>query len=483
MPGCSTTVTSLPFIGRLDRRALSRSTGKRRHSPIHTLNDDVLLDIFYFCEPSSGFQDEEEHDRIYIWRSKRGQNLHWWCKLAHVCRRWRYLILASPSRLRLRLLCRPLTPVANMLTHSPPLPLTIEYYRELTEKEQEGMLYALQHSDRVRDIALTMSSASLRRPIMAMDKQFPTLERLFIQSWDDNESLIFPETFQAPHLRYLALLGAVPAIGFPFTTAMNLVTLALHHIPPTAYFSPGSLFPRLSLIPQLESLAISLKHLDVDSQLSNINIPIMSQISAPLLKTLSINLFPQLTPLAVPHLLQFVGASENLVFRIGLLGFLSQSSFLKGYQHRKGAINSFEIWIVSGPLSWQVASVMQALGALHPVLSVIEQLALSCGTYGSSGLHNELDRTQWRELFRLFSSVNTLHVQNKLVPKVSRSLQSDDGEPPLELLPNLEELGYSAGGDNDDAFISFINERQRAGRPITLSIVDDSLFASEPPWL
>ncbi|KAI0252421.1 hypothetical protein BJV78DRAFT_354994 [Lactifluus subvellereus] len=322
MPGCSSTVISLPFIGKLDRCALSRPTGRRRHSPICTLNDDVLLDIFYFCEPGSSIRDEEENGRISIWWPGLYQNLRWWYKLAHVCRQWRYLILASPSRLRLRLFCRPGTPVANMLTYSPPLPLAIEYYRNLTVEDQEGILHALQHCDRVRHIALIMSTFDLRRLITAMDKQFSTLERLYIQAKDDSGSLTFPETFQAPHLRYLALWGAVPAIGFPFTTAMNLVTLALYNIPSTAYFSPSSLFTQLSLIPQLESLAIAfdphLINLDVDSQLLNIplmtqvNLPnlrwfwfrgvstyldgLFTQISAPLLKTLSINLFPHLPP-------------------------------------------------------------------------------------------------------------------------------------------------------------------------------------------
>ena len=100
-------------------------------------------------------------------------------------------------------------------------------------------------------------------------------------------------------------------------------------------------------------------------------------------------------------------------------------------------------------------------------------------------MHDDLGRTQWRGLLRLFSNVNTLYVQNKLVARVSRSLQSEDGELPLELLPNLELLRYSAGGDNDYAayeFISFINKRQRAGCAITLSKVDDSLFGCESPW-
>jgi hypothetical protein len=50
----------------------------------------------------------------------------------------------------------------------------------------------------------------------------------------------------------------------------------------------------------------------------------------------------------------------------------------------------------------------------------------------------------------------------------SRCLQLDDGKPPLELLPELQELTYSCKGDTGDAFSSFISARQNAGRPVTV---------------
>jgi hypothetical protein len=236
-----------------------------------------------------------------------------------------------------------------MLIHSPPLPLAIDYYREPTAEDQEDILHALQYCDRVRHIALIIPTANLQRVIMATDKQFSTLERLYILATDynSNRSLIFPKTFQAPHLRYPVLWGAVPAVGFSFTTAMNLVTLGLYNIPPFAYFTPSSLFTRLSLMSQLESLAIAFDAHVINREFNNqlFNTPIMSQvalpnlrwfwfrgfstylddvfaqISAPLLKTLSINIFAQFTLLAIPHFLQFVSSSENLGFRTVLLGF------------------------------------------------------------------------------------------------------------------------------------------------------------------
>jgi hypothetical protein len=102
----------------------------------------------------------------------------------------------------------------------------------------------------------------------------------------------------------------------------------------------------------------------------------------------------------------------------------------------------------------------------------VEQLTLSHVEYSQSPeWHNEIDPTQWRGILRPFGNLTTLRVQNSLAGRLSRSLQADDGEPPVELLPNLKELGYS-GDDARDAFIPFIDERQVAGHPVNLTKVN-----------
>jgi hypothetical protein len=64
--------------------------------------------------------------------------------------------------------------------------------------------------------------------------------------------------------------------------------------------------------------------------------------------------------------------------------------------------------------------------------------------------------------------VKTLRIDDGLVRELSRCLRLDDGEHPLELLPELQELTYSGSGNADNAFASFIDARQNAGRPVTL---------------
>ena len=86
----------------------------------------------------------------------------------------------------------------------------------------------------------------------------------------------------------------------------------------------------------------------------------------------------------------------------------------------------------------------------------------------SSEEHDEADPTEWRKLLTSFRNVKTLCITKGLVKKLSRCLELDDGELPLELLPALQELTYLGSGNTGDTFTSFIKARQDAGRSITL---------------
>jgi hypothetical protein len=106
-----------------------------------------------------------------------------------------------------------------------------------------------------------------------------------------------------------------------------------------------------------------------------------------------------------------------------------------------------------------------------PALSVVERLSLSHGDHGvSSEERNEVDRTLWREVLRPFSSVKELQMDDRLIRDLSSSLQPEGGEPPLELLPQLEELIYF-NGSASDAFTPFIQSRQMVDRPVALTHV------------
>jgi hypothetical protein len=101
----------------------------------------------------------------------------------------------------------------------------------------------------------------------------------------------------------------------------------------------------------------------------------------------------------------------------------------------------------------------------------VEHLALQYNKYSvSSEWNDEADREQWRELLGSFGSIKTLSMSSsyELVEQLSRALQPAEGESPTELLPELQELSYSRKGAPHNAFTSFIDARQKAGRPIAV---------------
>lgn len=174
---------------------------------IYVFSDELLLRIFCHYQPflfDEYGADDEDTLEVTKWDSER-----WWYKLAHVCRKWRHLVLASASHMGLSIVCSYATPVAAILTHLPSLPLIIDYGdedRRVASDDEEGILIALRNHLQVRRIRIRMSSSGLQRLFVAMDAEFPILEHLYIKSLtDDDSGLSFPQTFKAPQLRHFRL--------------------------------------------------------------------------------------------------------------------------------------------------------------------------------------------------------------------------------------------------------------------------------------
>ena len=249
----------------------------RRTASIHVLDDDSLLHVFYLCRPIWG-----DEDGIAKWK----YNGRWWYALSRVCRRWRNIILGSVTHLGVSLLCTYGTPVADMLAHSPPLPLVVGYFtkdRELTTEDEEGIILALKQRDRVR---LYGAGTIMQTFIVAMDEEYPILEYLYtgLPIEDNSTILRFSGTLQAPHLRHLTLEGyALPMGSRLLTTAVGLVTLYLSMVDPSTYFPPNTLIQWISLMPHLETLTIrfefSIPNRDIERHL--IYAPIIAPITLP----------------------------------------------------------------------------------------------------------------------------------------------------------------------------------------------------------
>ena len=427
----------------------------------------------------------------------------WWYRLAHVCQRWRNLILRSTSYLGLCLVCTYGTPVGDMLAQSPPLPLVIDYDggdddTDITTEDEEAIIFALEQRDRVRRIRLYLPVLKLRKLVTAIDGEYPILEYLILADPLEEKSTVItlPETLETPHLRHLAINCSIPIRFQLLTTAVGLVTLHLSLYHPSAYFQPTVLLQSLSLMPQLEILLIFIyfpvPNRDVERQLmrtpitAHITLPnlrifaleaasayseaVLSRVTAPRLEDLRTGYFKQLT-FSVPQLLQFIGRTENLRFDRAKFNFFSERVFVRVNSPEANIpVAAFSINIHCWHLDWQVSSVAQIFNALSEIFSAVEHLTLVHHVHSrSSEEHNEVDHTEWRKLLRSFSNVKTLRISDGLVGELSRCLPLEDGEhDPLEVLPELQELTYPGSGSANDVFASLIDARQNAGRPVTL---------------
>ena len=490
--------------------------GNRSRTPsIHILDDDSLLHIFYLYRPFILGEDEDHLNNgdSRLWGGNEGWvRGRWWYRLAHVCRRWRNIIFGSASYLDLSLVCTYGTPVADMLTHSPHLPLVVDYFeegREITSDEEEGIISVFKQRERVLRVRLYGPVSSLQKIIAAMDDEYPILEFLVIQRPIEDKSTIsiFPETLQAPHLRSLNLRGfALPIGSRLLTTAVGLVTLSLCVVHPSTYFQPNTLLQWISHMPQLEMLLIyfdfSIPSRDTERQLTHM--PIIAQvtlpnlhhlefrgvptylealvhrITTPRLERLVIDFYNQLT-FSVPHLLQFVNAAENLRFGSAKFSFFSSGVVVRVYPREEAEMHGFGTAVLCWHLDWQVSSQAQIINSLSQVFSAVEHLTLEHREHSqSSEEHNEVDRTEWRRLLRPFSNVKTLRIENGLVDDLSRCLRLEDGDLPLEVLPGLQELTYIGDDNIGDTFAPFVDARRNAGRLITLIHGGPSQRASEP---
>ena len=466
---------------------------------IHILDDDSLLNVFRLYRPFLLGEDQNEADRLTggDGRWARGR---WWYKLAHVCQRWRILVLGSASYLDVSLVCTNGTHVADMLAHSPPFPLVIDYdvgHSDITAEDEEEAILALKQRDRVRRVRLATPTTILQKLIAVMDDEYPILEYLIVLNSLEDKSKIFtfPETFQAPHLRHLLLRGFAFPIGSRLlTTAVGLATLCLIIGHPSIYFYPNTLLQWLSFMPQLESLLIEFSfpvpNRDVERQLTHtpittpITLPslhvlqfqgvgtyleaLVHRMTTPRLEKLEIIFFNQLT-FSAPRLMQSVSVAENFRFKSAKFGFFDERVSVEVYADEEAEILALSVAINCWHLDWQVSSMAQISSSLSQAFSAVEHLTLEHSAHSrSSEEHNEADLSGWHKLLGSFRNVKTLSIDDGLVEKLSRCLQPDGGELPSEMLPELQELTYSRSGDIGDAFTSFIDARQYAGRPITV---------------
>jgi hypothetical protein len=470
-----------------------------RSASIHILDNDSLLTIFWLYRPVINDHIEgQEGGHWYLEGGREWELERWWYKLAQVCQRWRSLILGSPSYLGLCLFCTNGTPVADMLAHSPPLPLVIDYHApgspkfRISTEEKDRIILALERRDRVCRIRFTSFISDLPDLIMSIDGEYPVLEYLIVgpPAGDMTTAMMLPGAFQAPRLRHLEISRfALPVGSQLFPTIVHLVTLTLIMGHPSTDFQPDILLQWLSFMPLLEKLSIIILIPNAESQVirtpivKHVTLPnlhwfnfqgdsafeeaLVRRMTTPRLERLRI-LFVEQPSFSVPNLLQYMNTTRHLSFDSVKVSFFPE--ILVRVNRREDPAGY--VLLIGVKQSWtldlQVSSMAQIFDSIGQIFSSVEYLAFEFDDFYEA--RNEFDRTEWRRLLRPFCNVKTLHIDDteELVEGLSHILRVGDGEDPLEVLPELQELTYSGSGETGEAFAPLIDALQNAGRPVTL---------------
>ena len=473
----------------------------RPHTFIDILDDDSLLSIFYHCRPPV-LLVEGDGDGIDPWGG-RWKCEYWWYTLAWVCRRWRSLILASPSYLGTSLVCRPMTPVADMLAHSPPFPLIIDHTPQFKLETnaagvEEKILLALKHRDRVRRIRLLVHDPPLKRLVEAIDEGFPFLEYLHIQPQtvpDTNLSL--PSTLRAPHLRHLVLHDFAFPIGSPLL--LGLVTLSLGWNQ-SAHFGPNELLQQLSLMSHLQIFRIRfhqvLSNQDVEGQL--LQMPLSTHVTLPALRWFGFEgpsaymeaVLPRIT-VPLPKVIQIDSTiTSDLLDLISSISFALRSMcetenpklcnvkvtfygvhiVVTMYPHKRTGMLTLRLQLLQLYPEIGLSSIARVFEGIRAALTEVETLTLEAKA--SWVLETCFGvQAERRRLLSPFNQVRTLHVSGgDLIEGVSRSLQPQyTGDSAIEVLPKLRVLSCLKGTHVGESCRSFLAARRDAGHPVTIS--------------
>ena len=432
-----------------------------------------------------------------------------WHRLAHVCQRWRFVISTSPLRLGLQILCKSGASIERVLDSWGTLPLIVRFKGRKTNSLPQNIGIALSRPDRVREIDLALTSTAFMSIVDAIKKPFQTLECIRITIINATEPLLlFDNAFlggSAPRLREITLDG----INFPFPemnrviSSNNLVELRISRIPKTGYFSADALVTALSVSTKLRELQVGFHY--------PASLPTQSTTSPPLQRTS----FPSL------WLLEFHGASEYLedfVSRVDFpsLSYMTTEFFnqiffeipefcrsipllsafrspseveillsdsekrvfisFKPTRRGKRGISSGTCYLKTETeqLDWKLSFVTEVLSQLSLLLKSVGTLRVIGFSTGGSDVmtgQEDVESTQWVELFQLFTHVKQLHASGPVLQDIMHALVTEDvAAGGLPELTQLSLMGQFCTPAVVDAAEQFVAALQRSGRDIHLSI-------------
>ncbi|KAI0245662.1 hypothetical protein BJV78DRAFT_275495 [Lactifluus subvellereus] len=265
-----------------------------------------------------------------------------------------------------------------------------------------------------------------------------------------------------------------------------------------AYFSPEEFATGLSTLPQLTSLMLCFdsptppppSNSTPPPRQARVTLPsltflqfrgaseylegLVSRINVPVLSTF-VTLFNQLS-FEIPHLCEFIDLIDALRSPTEVIINPDQRNVqitLTRRGERRCNLGELYLVISCKQLDWQLSSTAQIFSQLSPLLSTVRSLTIEKGKSRSlpTTEEDDVDATQWLELFQPFGDVKDVYVAKEYVQDIAQSLGTVTGDMSMGMLPELSTLtlkGYRKSASVRKAAGLFVATRQRSGRPIGL---------------
>jgi hypothetical protein len=412
-----------------------------------------------------------------------------WPRLVHICRKWRHIVFESQQALHLRLFCSHGTPVLKTLDFWPALPIVVQYggapslHPPALEDEDEIMA-ALKHSDRVSSISLTITSSLLEK-LSAIERPFSELEDLALLSRDSVRQT-FPNAFRCGvRLRTLHLTrAAIPALPGLISPSTGLVELQLHQIPDLGYFSPEAFADALSEMTQLRSLSIrflshtrrqenlglpplseqrivlpALSHFDFRGTSKYLN-NFVARVDAPRLGDIDITFFSQS---AMPR--NSISELGRFIHRTEIRSSLCRAEIRSSDRTISVSFTQPEtptrikLQVPGQQLDWKSSYLAQICNGLSAFLLGVEHLRIN-----TTQPLKWWDYHKWREIIYPFRGTKWVHLHGNQSTKIALALQYEDVLPALQQL-RMGELEVRCAPLRE-AVVSFMQRRRLSGRVI-----------------
>jgi hypothetical protein len=361
---------------------------------------------------------------------------------------------------------------------------------------------AIVHHDYVCEVDLKLTGAQLQRLASVMQKQFPALTHLDLSCHDHpGTAPALPDGFlggSAPCLQSLTLhyipFPALPKLLF---TATHLVRLTLANIP--GHISPEAIAAILAVLVDLKYLDIQIECLPDRSEWESrrplpparVVLPALSQlvflggskylenlvarIDAPLLDFIFIRFFYRLI-FDTAQLAQFMRRTTKFQAvneaHVAIYGYSVQvesqleTPFLT-FDERSGFTISCD------EVDWEPSYLEKVFSSFAPSIHMVEHLYICGDRYLLSDLQEEIESTQWLDIFRSISAVKNLYVIKEFAECIAPALQDLVGERVREVLPALENLfveELEPSGPIQEAIGKFVAARRLSGRPVAVSL-------------